>query len=75
MLTVGTKIQTLVGESASNPQDDTVYAEPGSWGEVVSVQETDGEQGTIYGVEFENEVFVYLDDNDLGDPLFYVVAK
>ena len=72
-LAVGTKVTTLVGETADNGEGKEVHAAPGTVGEITSADFYE-KQGWTYGVHF-GEVWVFIDQTDsIDDPSKYTVA-
>ena len=72
MLQPGTWIRSLEGETARDENDVLQSTGPNALGCVRTV-DLDDQGKPIYGVIFRNNVWVFLDDNDLADTEFYEV--
>lgn len=75
-LTLGSKVQTVRGETADDDNGDTRHAGPNAVGEVISVEHSPHRQGWTYGVLFPGDVWVFIDQVDsIDDPDHYRVLE
>ena len=72
MLQPGTWIRSLKGETARDEDDCEVHTGPNALGCIRTV-DVDSQGKAIYSVMFRNNVWVFLDDNDLAHADLYEV--
>lgn len=74
MLQPGTWIRSLKGETARDENDALVSTGPNALGCITSI-DVDGQGKPYYGVLFRNNVWVFLDEDDLADTDMYEIAE